>query len=127
MFNREGLNVEDYIVESKVPLKTVDDLMVDSLADGSDRKDMIGPLILLIDAERNDCDIVMGISPTSKALPYYIIFERHSCYDGMENKAVEHLKLLGYEFLTARARATTPRKVDNHIAVLKDTSVSRVG
>ena len=115
VFERRSLNIEDYIVETKVPLKTISDLM-DEVNVSTGREDTSGPLILLIDAERNDCDIILGISPRTKALPHYILYERH-CSDEKEHRAIEHLKFLGYDVLTENIKA---HQAYNHIAVRKD-------
>ena len=119
-FEKRGLTMEDYIVETKVPLITIDDLMekVNDLAGKEDDTTTSGPLILVVDAEGNDCDIILGMSPTSKALPHYILFERNCHDDEKEDRAIEHLNSLGFEVVTASVK---PRwSVSNHIAVRND-------
>ena len=117
IFEKYRLNMEDYIVETKVPLKTLNELMeeVDEIIGNEDTS---GPLMLLIDAESNDCDIILGMSQGSKPLPHYIMFERKCHDDEKEDRAIEHLGSLGYEVITGFI--TKRWKISDHIAVRKD-------
>ena len=96
LFDKKGLDVEDFIVETKVPLKTIDNLMEevnDILGNGDS---IAEPLILMIDAEGNDCDIVLGMPLSSKKLPHYILFERNCHDDDKGDRAIKHLTSVGF-------------------------------
>jgi len=96
VFNRLGLQLKDYIVETKVTTKSYSNLMQEALARSGGKKEE--PLLVLIDTEGLDCDIIKGIHTDSPYLPRYLVFEHKQCED--REGAYEHLKKLGYKLYT---------------------------
>ena len=105
--------MEDYIVETKIPVKTINELMKE-VNEVVGKEDTQGPLLLLIDAESMDCEIVLGISQDLRPRPHYIMYERNCDDNEKEVRSIEHLGSLGYDVITVGAQ------IDNHIAVRKD-------
>lgn len=103
VFRKNGLNVEDYIVETKVTIESYSDVM-EQAADG--RKE--NPLLVLIDTEGFDCTIVEGISPSSPYLPEYLIFEHKQCE---KENALKHLDNMGYSYTITSDDAIAIKKV----------------
>jgi FkbM family methyltransferase len=113
LFQERGLDMEDYIVETKIPVKTINELMKE-VNEVVGKEDTQGPLLLLIDAESMDCEIVLGISQDLRPRPHYIMYERNCDDNEKEARSIEHLGSLGYDVITVGAQ------IDNHIAVRKD-------
>lgn len=111
VWRRKGLNVNDYIVRSKVTTKSYSKLMEEISGNvtnhnmGVDGKPP-APLIVMIDTEGYDCHIVNGISSESDYLPFYIIFESKQCSPSGLTEAKEHLEHMGYTVLDERQENT---------------------
>ena len=88
VFSKKGLNMMDYIVDTHVTVYPYSDLM-NHITGGME------PQLVIIDTEGFDCNIVLGISNSSKYLPPYLIFEVHQCGD-KKQPAFEYLRELGY-------------------------------
>ncbi|GFH55603.1 hypothetical protein CTEN210_12079 [Chaetoceros tenuissimus] len=91
VFRRKGLNINDYIVETKVEPKTYTDLMNGILVTKKTKR--LNPLLVLIDTEGFDCSIIEGISLQNSFWPKYLIFENHCKYEN----TLTHLEKVGYE------------------------------
>lgn len=91
LFERKGLKLEDYVVDSNVTVYPYSELM--NIATGGQ-----APHLVLIDTEGFDCNIILGIYETSNYLPHYLIFEKHQC-GGMKQPTFDYLRELGYGFV----------------------------
>jgi len=109
IFRMKGLDLADYIVETTVVTKSYSDLMQEAAPVG-DKK--MRPFLVLIDTEGFDCEIVKGISPSSRYLPTYLLFEHKQCAD--KEGVYNYLKSLGYDVY--------PVSKENTIAVKKEAS-----
>ena len=103
-FSRRGLNIDDYIVETNVTTKSFSSIMSEVMNNSSRTKKKViesskqQPFLVLIDTEGFDCDIVLGISPNSKYLPKFIVFEVKNCIDKW-NDVQNHLEGIGYDLM----------------------------
>jgi hypothetical protein len=102
IFEERGLDVNDYIIETKIKSMRYTDLMREAMGKQSSAR----PLLVLIDTELFDCDIINGIDPSSAYLPKYLLFE-HKC-DHQET--YRHLEAMGYSLY---------RSADNTVAILE--------
>jgi len=97
VFRRNGLNVNDYIVETNVTTVKYSELMESIVAGNSNNVDQQKPpLLVLIDTEGFDCDIILGMSPQSPFLPEYLVFENHLCGKNKLQETNSFLERLGY-------------------------------
>jgi len=97
VFRRNGLNVNDYIVETNVTTVKYSELMESIVAGNSNNVDQQKPpLLVLIDTEGFDCDIILGMSPQSPFLPEYLVFENHQCGKNKLQETNSFLERLGY-------------------------------
>mmetsp|Transcript_40613 Transcript_40613/g.85268 ORF Transcript_40613/g.85268 Transcript_40613/m.85268 type:complete len:403 (+) Transcript_40613:316-1524(+) len=92
-FKRLGLDMEDYIVETNVSSTSYSDLMQQVLVH-TDKEE--APLLVLVDTEGLDCSIIQGISPSSRFLPKYLIYEHLHCQRDALRGAVQHLINMNY-------------------------------
>jgi len=104
VFSSRGLNVNDYIVETKVPTKKFSILM-DEILRSSVNGTHSSPFLVLIDTEGFDCDIVQGISFDSNFLPKFLVFEINQCPGEKYEKTKKHLEKLGYMISKATENA----------------------
>ena len=107
-FSKIGLNVNDYIVETKVQTKQFSILMSEALGNTTT------PFLVLIDTEGFDCDIVQGISLNSTYLPKFLVFEVKQCKEKYDKETKEHLEKLGYMMTPLAGR-------ENAVGVLRIT------
>lgn len=110
VFSSRGLNVNDYIIETKVPTKKFSILMDEILRSSVDGHNS-SPFLVLIDTEGFDCDIVQGISFHSKFLPKFLVFEINQCPKEKYEKTKKHLEQLGYMI---------SKKRENAVGILKE-------
>mmetsp|Transcript_11576 Transcript_11576/g.21648 ORF Transcript_11576/g.21648 Transcript_11576/m.21648 type:complete len:421 (-) Transcript_11576:248-1510(-) len=113
IFTERGLDVNDYIVETKIKSMRYSDLMREAM--GVEQYSSSGqqgrrPLLVLIDTELFDCEIINGIDPSSPFLPKYLLFE-HKCD---HRETYRHLEAMGYSLY---------RSVDNTVAVLNHENI----
>ncbi|GFH58521.1 hypothetical protein CTEN210_14997 [Chaetoceros tenuissimus] len=103
-FSDRGLNIDDYIVETNVATKSFSGIMADVMDHSMNNKKRVAassnqkPFLTLIDTEGYDCDIVLGISPDSKYLPKFIVFEVKNCINKW-NDVQSHLEGIGYDLM----------------------------
>ena len=83
-WERQGLDLEDYIEEMNVKTIRFSDLISTET------------YFMLIDTEGLDCDIVRAMS-NSSMLPPFILYEHKHCGQYQARLAKEHLGTLGYE------------------------------
>ncbi|GFH58519.1 hypothetical protein CTEN210_14995 [Chaetoceros tenuissimus] len=102
-FERMGLDMYDYVVKTNVTTKSFSSIMADVMDRSimNSKKKTIEsskqqPFLALIDTEGFDCDIVLGISPDSKYLPKFIVFEVKSCLNQYMSHVRKHLERIGY-------------------------------
>ena len=92
-FAQNGLDIDDYIVETTVTTVQFSDLMKQVLVPVDGESQAEGAFLVLIDTEGFDCNIVEGISTKSQFLPKYLVFEHKHCDWGPTTK---HLHSMGY-------------------------------
>mmetsp|Transcript_29204 Transcript_29204/g.33630 ORF Transcript_29204/g.33630 Transcript_29204/m.33630 type:complete len:185 (+) Transcript_29204:511-1065(+) len=98
VFSKIGLRMEDYVVKSSVTIYPYSELMERVTHGGV-------PQFVLIDTEGFDCNIILGISLTSKYLPPYLIFEEKQCKEKEKEETYNHLKRLGYSIVETIAQS----------------------
>ena len=110
VWDRLGLQMEDYVVEEHVTTKRYSDLMRDIL----EGTHVEAPFFVLIDTEGFDCDIILGMGRDTPYLPKYLVFEDNQCGD-KKPLADQYLKELGYEVTKMRSTQNTVaiRKMNN--------------
>lgn len=113
-FRKVGLNVNDYIVETKVQTKPFSALMAEVIGNTTSEQHST-PFLVLIDTEGFDCDIVQGISLDSKYLPKFLVFEVKQCREKYTKETKGHLEKLGYTLTQDDGR------VENIVGVLRST------
>jgi hypothetical protein len=98
-YRDKGLKFYDYIVETPVVTKSLSSVIKESLQ-LNDKKDSGTDMkahLVLIDTEGFDCKIIKGISPSSKFLPEFLIFENMNCKKEEISEAEVHLIKMGYQ------------------------------
>ncbi|GFH50741.1 predicted protein [Chaetoceros tenuissimus] len=113
-FRKVGLNVNDYIVKTKVQTKPFSALMAEVIGNATSEQHST-PFLVLIDTEGFDCDIVQGISFDSKYLPKFLVFEVKQCREKYTKETKGHLEKLGYTLTQDDGR------VENIVGVLRST------
>lgn len=85
-WKKQGLRLEDNIVEMQVATVRFSDLLAQQQGD---------VVFALIDTEGLDCDIIQGLH-SSSALPPFLLYEHKHCGRQGNELAREHLEGLGY-------------------------------
>ena len=120
-FSGRGLNIDDYIVKTNVTTKSFSSIMAEVTNRSINTKKKATasshqkPFLTLIDTEGFDCDIVLGISPDSKYLPKFIVFEVKNCIEKWEDVRT-HLEKIGYDLMKMDENAVgISRKKESNI------------
>ena len=98
VWERMGLNMDDYVVQTNVTTRRYSDLM-DEILDGDDPATSLA--LVLIDTEGFDCHIVNGIAKDSPYLPQFLVFEQKQCRSE-KAATLAHLQSMGYEIHSLR-------------------------
>jgi len=103
VFQKRGLDVQDYIVETNVTTYPYSSLLQQVCQEEEDSS----VFLLLIDTEGFDCDIILGISEESAYLPLFMVFESHQCGRPKLRKTIAYLEKLGYQVQKANGTQNT--------------------
>ncbi|GFH50670.1 predicted protein [Chaetoceros tenuissimus] len=106
-FRKVGLNVNDYIVETKFQTKPFSALMAEVIGNATSEQHST-PFLVLIDTEGFDCDIVLY-------LPKFLVFEVKQCREKYTKETKGHLEKLGYTLTQDDGR------IENIVGVLRST------
>ena len=89
-FSRQGLLLQDYLVESDVRVLTMPRL----LKEHNIPQESVA--LVLIDTEGFDCDIVLSLNLTKAFKPRMLVFEHKICPSKRRDAALSHLAQAGY-------------------------------
>ena len=105
-FNKQGLDIEDYIIETSVPAFTVANLLENQ---GIPQQNVD---LLLVDTEGLDCQIIMSLDlhGDEGLRPSLVVFEHSHCKEHHRN-SLNHLRGAGYTTFYDRENSYAIRKV----------------
>lgn len=113
-FTKMGLDMEDYIVETKVQGEPAMHLFAKTMQSSCGHGcRTYAPSLVLIDTEGFDCKIIEGIAVNSPYWPQFLVYEHKHCGEEGKKAAQEKLQKIGYQ-LTAVSK-------ENTLAVKKTT------